>query len=408
MDHFSKSYTHASSSNSPNKPSVGSGSIRSRRPPSFSSRSASDAPSTEQYPGGMLACALGVSVFFSRVSGSRLLCIERLCTADPGSGLQSAVEWGTHIGGWGHALGKPTYSIPLFFFSNSGCSVAIGQTKGGLSVWDASTKQQITRLRPSTLTPASYPSFDNANTPEPSQVCAMSWNRNLLAAGLNGSALLWDLRAPAQRNETEGAACRLMGHGTHKVCGVRWREDGEMLATGGDDNMVCVWDVRMPRRPVVSSTNPDVDNVPNAGGGNNATSADAAPPVERTPMWRKRRHTGAVKVSSAHISTFIYSKSCNTSESVLICSCLTGSCLVSLGSEHSRIRRGETRRYRLLLERPNRNAERNARTRLTNNEHILLPRLPRVCHHPRLSCHLIPGYSKRCSRSCAISNVRSP
>ncbi|KAF8595963.1 WD40 repeat-like protein [Ceratobasidium sp. AG-I] len=277
LDHFSKPYTHASSSNSPNKPSAGSGSIRSRRPPSFSTHgSASDAPSTEQYPGGMLACALGVSVFFSRVSGSRLLCIERLCTAEAGSGLQSAVEWGTHVGGWGHAL-------------------AIGQTKGGLSIWDACTKQQITRLRPSSPTPTSHPSVDNANTPEPSQVCAMSWNRNLLAAGLNGSALLWDLRAPPQSGETEGAASRLVGHGSHKVCGVRWREDGEMLATGGDDNIVCVWDIRMPRRPVVSSTDPSVDTGPNTAGSNSSTTADSGPPTERTPIWRKRRHTGAVK-----------------------------------------------------------------------------------------------------------------
>ncbi|KAG9095402.1 ubiquitin-protein transferase activating protein [Ceratobasidium sp. 370] len=202
------------------------------------------------------------SVFFSRVSGSRLLCIERLCTAEPGTGIQSAVEWGTHAGGWDQAL-------------------AVGQTKGGISVWDVGTKRHILDLhRPS---PNSRSTSVNLNSPSPSQVCAISWNRNLLAAGLNGCSLLWDMRcAPRSEGRGGGEAFKLGAHGGHKVCGVKWRDDGEMLATGGDDNVVCVWDVRMPRRPVLASG-------PDDPGERNGT------PVGQTPMWRKRRHTGAVK-----------------------------------------------------------------------------------------------------------------
>lgn len=235
----------------------------------------------------------------------------------------------------------------------------------------------------------------------------MSWNRNLLAAGLNGSALLWDLRAPAHSGESEGAASRLAGHGTHKVCGVRWREDGEMLATGGDDNVVCVWDVRMPRRPVVSSADPEADSGPVAGGGNGIGAADGGSPGERTPMWRKRRHTGAVKVSSAHIPIYIPTLGLGTLQSILILLYLTGSRLVSLGSEHSRIWWGKTRRHCLFLERPNWHAERIPRTRLANNKHILFPRLPRVRHHPRLSRHFILSHTHPGARSCSFPDLRS-
>ncbi|QRV82073.1 Smc5-6 complex SMC subunit Smc6 [Ceratobasidium sp. AG-Ba] len=227
----------------------------------------SSSPSSGNRVDGMLACALGASVFFSRVSGSRLLCIERLCTTDPLFGMQSAVEWGTQAGGWDHAL-------------------AVGRTRGGLSVWDVRTKQHILDLRQSTLVDQAVSL--HPNSPSPSQVCAISWNRNLIAAGLNGSSLLWDLRCAPRLSGTgesgpKGEAMKLGAHGVHKVCGVKWREDGEMLATGGDDNVVCIWDVRMPRRPVVSSEESHEQ-------GRSSTTL-----VGQTPMWKKRMHTGAVK-----------------------------------------------------------------------------------------------------------------
>lgn len=124
----------------------------------------------------------------------------------------------------------------------------------------------------------------------------MSWNRNLLAAGLNGSALLWDMRTSRSSGypeNNERAAFRLTAHGTNKVCGVRWRDDGEMLATSGDDNVVCVWDMRMPKKPTLSSANPSVDGNPGS----------AKVPARR-PMWKKKKHTSAVKVST-HIPSFL-------------------------------------------------------------------------------------------------------
>ncbi|KAJ1302118.1 hypothetical protein OPQ81_000948 [Rhizoctonia solani] len=146
----------------------------------------------------------------------------RLCN-DPG--VKSAVEWGDN-------------------------ALAVGQTDGQLSLYDTATKQHT-----STLLPASSHS---------SQICALSWTGNLLAAGLDGAALLWDIRQSSQpatshsANPSHSAAHRpiskLTAHGHHKVCGVKWREDGEMLATSGDDNVVCVWDMRAMKKPLIRGT----------------------------------------------------------------------------------------------------------------------------------------------------------
>ena len=35
----------------------------------------------------------------------------------------------------------------------------------------------------------------------------------------------------------------LLGHES-EVCGLKWRPDGQMLASGGNDNMVNIWDAR--------------------------------------------------------------------------------------------------------------------------------------------------------------------
>ncbi|ELU44338.1 Smc5-6 complex SMC subunit Smc6 [Rhizoctonia solani AG-1 IA] len=157
------------------------------------------------------ACALGSAVFFSKVSGNRLLNIEQLRSAP---GLKSAVEWCDN-------------------------ALAVGQTDGSLSLYDTATKRQTSALLPS--------------SPNSSQICALSWTGNLLAAGLDGAALLWDIRQPS-RSTGRQPITKLTTHGPHKVCGIKWRPDGEMLATSGDDNAVCVWDMRTLKKPLIKST----------------------------------------------------------------------------------------------------------------------------------------------------------
>lgn len=35
-----------------------------------------------------------------------------------------------------------------------------------------------------------------------------------------------------------------------EVCGLRWSRDGRQLASGGNDNLVCLWNASNPQEPV--------------------------------------------------------------------------------------------------------------------------------------------------------------
>jgi len=59
----------------------------------------------------------------------------------------------------------------------------------------------------------------------------------------------------------------LLGH-SGEVCGLKWRSDGELLASGGNDNVVNVWDGRL---------------------------GDVGPDARGVAKWTKRNHTAAVK-----------------------------------------------------------------------------------------------------------------
>jgi cell division cycle protein 20 (cofactor of APC complex) len=65
----------------------------------------------------------------------------------------------------------------------------------------------------------------------------------------------------------------LLGH-TGEVCGLRWRPDGELLASGGNDNVVNIWDGRV---------------------------GDVAEGARGSAKWTKRNHTAAVKVTLEHL-----------------------------------------------------------------------------------------------------------
>ena len=63
----------------------------------------------------------------------------------------------------------------------------------------------------------------------------------------------------------------LLGH-NGEICGLQWRADGELLASGGNDNVVNIWDGRV---------------------------GDVLPGNRGAAKWTKRNHTAAVKVCFA-------------------------------------------------------------------------------------------------------------
>lgn len=87
---------------------------------------------------------------------------------------------------------------------------------------------------------------------------------------------------------------RCTGH-RQEVCGLKWSGDGGVssatLASGGNDNKVCIWDLRGSRRGSATGRPPSVTLGPGTGG--STSSGDDGP--GDAPLWKFHEHTAAVK-----------------------------------------------------------------------------------------------------------------
>lgn len=93
-----------------------------------------------------------------------------------------------------------------------------------------------------------------------------------------------DVREPGTRPFKKS-----QGH-RQEVCGLRWSGDGgpqaASLASGGNDNKVCIWDLRGSKRQGGLATPGRTGNVP----GSSSATEDGD-----TPLWKFHEHTAAVK-----------------------------------------------------------------------------------------------------------------
>ncbi|KAJ7684792.1 WD40-repeat-containing domain protein [Mycena polygramma] len=135
-------------------------------------------------------------------------------------------------------------------FSNDGAFLGIGLGTGEVELWDV---ERGTKLR----TMAGHQA----------QVAVLSWWQHLLSSGCgDGSVWHHDVRVPRHK------VMEMLGH-SGEVCGLEWRKDGELIASGGNDNVVNIWDGR------VGDTGP--------------VAGDAV--ATGNAKWTKRNHTAAVK-----------------------------------------------------------------------------------------------------------------
>lgn len=117
-------------------------------------------------------------------------------------------------------------------WSGDGAYVAAGLGTGEVQIWDV---EEGTKLR----------SMHGHDT----RVSVMGWNKHLLSTGArSGLVYNHDVRI-AQHKVAE-----LVSH-TSEVCGLEWRADGAQLATGGNDNLVTIWDARQLNAPKFQKTN---------------------------------------------------------------------------------------------------------------------------------------------------------
>ncbi|KAF2770270.1 cell division cycle protein-like protein Cdc20 [Teratosphaeria nubilosa] len=149
-------------------------------------------------------------------------------------GLERSVYiWSAESGSVHSLLECPadTY-ISSVKWSGDGAYVAAGLGTGEVQVWDV---EEGTKLR----------SMYGHDT----RVSVMGWNKHILSTGArSGVVYNHDVRV-AQHKVAE-----LVSH-TSEVCGLEWRADGAQLATGGNDNLVSIWDARQLNAPKFQKTN---------------------------------------------------------------------------------------------------------------------------------------------------------
>ena len=99
--------------------------------------------------------------------------------------------------------------------------MAVGTSDHKVQIWDVEKLKQVR-------------SMDGHRA----RVSSLSWNGPLLSSGGRDSVVInHDVRESRHRVGT------LRGH-TQEVCGLKWSPSGTQLASGGNDNLLNIWDDR--------------------------------------------------------------------------------------------------------------------------------------------------------------------
>ncbi|XP_032161934.1 fizzy-related protein homolog isoform X1 [Mustela nigripes] len=110
-------------------------------------------------------------------------------------------------------------SVTSVGWSERGNLVAVGTHKGFVQIWDAAAGKKLSMLEGHTA-----------------RVGALAWNADQLSSGSRDRMILQrDIRTPPLQAER-----RLQGH-RQEVCGLKWSTDHQLLASGGNDNKLLVW-----------------------------------------------------------------------------------------------------------------------------------------------------------------------
>lgn len=110
-------------------------------------------------------------------------------------------------------------SVSSLSWSADGNFLSIGTNANEVQLWNVEAKKQLRSMRG-----------------HEGRVGALAWNNHVLTSGSRDSNIFnHDVRIAQHHVST------LHGH-TQEVCGLKWSDDGTELASGGNDNVVCLWD----------------------------------------------------------------------------------------------------------------------------------------------------------------------
>ena len=107
-------------------------------------------------------------------------------------------------------------------FMDNGICIALGLDNGDIELWDIEKKIKIRNLRGHS-----------------DRVGTLSWNGyNLYSGSKDTNILNHDVRIK------NNVVMELSGGHSKEVCTIKWNSDFKYLASGGNDNLVCLWDIR--------------------------------------------------------------------------------------------------------------------------------------------------------------------
>jgi cell division cycle protein 20 (cofactor of APC complex) len=110
----------------------------------------------------------------------------------------------------------------ISFMNNNGNCLAIGKNNGNTEIWDIEKSNKIRTL-------------DGHN----GRVTSLAWNGYLLSSGGKDSVILnHDVRIK------EHIVNKMINGHNKEICNLKWDNEYNYLASGGNDNMVCIWDVK--------------------------------------------------------------------------------------------------------------------------------------------------------------------
>uniref|UniRef100_A0A3P9N3Q3 Cell division cycle 20 homolog n=1 Tax=Poecilia reticulata TaxID=8081 RepID=A0A3P9N3Q3_POERE len=103
-------------------------------------------------------------------------------------------------------------------WTKEGSYLAVGTSDCKVQLWDVENQKRLRSMISHTA-----------------RVSSLSWNDYILSSGSrSGYIHHHDVRVPNHHIST------LSGH-SQEVCGLKWSPDGRYLASGGNDNLVCLW-----------------------------------------------------------------------------------------------------------------------------------------------------------------------
>ncbi|XP_043830561.1 fizzy-related protein homolog [Dromiciops gliroides] len=145
-----------------------------------------------------------------------------------------AVGLGTRVYLWSAATCQVTRlcelsgdgdSLTSVGWSERGKLVAVGTQKGSVQIWDAAAEKKVSTLEGHT-----------------GRVGVLAWNADQLSSGSRDTRVLQrDVRASPLQSQRW-----LRGH-EQEVCGLRWAPDHQLLASGGNDNKLLLWNPASPK-----------------------------------------------------------------------------------------------------------------------------------------------------------------